>query len=981
MTRAAMIALFVALLLAEAGRADDAIPRHVAQQGEDQGDCSLPVRPCRTIQYAVSVAGKGDQVRVAGGVYGLTDVLDAIGFVASAVDVQGGFDRFDHFLRQAPVANRTTLTGVPVAFRDALQARGFQVIVDRKGLDAAGRAALAGFQASQTSSAGADCVDNEAGDYGCDNVDLLSHVALSDLSSRPAVAADVWGFVDLNTEREYALLGVENGLAVIDVTEPTAPFEVGTVPGWVSDWRDVKVTQVYDHDAHRWRTYAYVSTEYGGRLVVVDLTELPNTVRLGRRSDTSAHNVYVSNVDYTTGVPLDEGRTPLLQVLGSALNHGAFRSFDTSDPLNLVPVAVSSGGYSHDASSMLVRDDRASACKVAGETCEVLLDFNEGHIEIWDFSDQHAPVLLSSTTYENAGYIHSGWWTEDGRYLFVHDEFDEVEAALDTTVRVFDLADLTDPALVAIWTGPTAAIDHNGYVRGNRYYMSNYTRGLTILDITDPTDPSAVGYFDTHPSSDNSSFSGAWGVYPFLPSGSLLVSDFYGGLFVVADRTRSPDRVRIGFAARSFGGEEGDEASVSVVRTGGRGAVGVDYAVLVGSAGDADVVAARGTLHWPDTSVGAEISRSIAVPLLRDDLAEPIERAFVRLSNPTGGAVLTDINMAYLFVGDAGRGASVGFAETRIAVDETAERLIATVRRLGSPLGGVSVDYEVGSLTALPGADYVDVEPGRLAWADGDATARTIVVPLVEDIEEEPGEQFEIRLSSPTGATLANDRVLVDINADGMAVTGFMLFDDETRQDLQPILDGKRLATDAVRGNSDVRVEVRNPVEVRSVGLTVDGSEEAHTDNDAPYVFRVLGNAQEGGYTLRATPYSENDLGGVAGEPLVVTFSIGDEPVPSSDASLRELELSGVDLSFHSDVADYEATVAPQVARTTVTARAAEGAAYKIDPDDSDAAADGHQVDLAIGMNTIEITVTAEDGEAAMNYAVQLIRPPFVTAP
>ncbi|MDE0419496.1 MAG: choice-of-anchor B family protein [Gammaproteobacteria bacterium] len=983
MTRAVIIAMLVPVLLADAARGDDAIPRYVAQQGDDRGDCSLPVRPCRTIPYALSVAGKGDQVRVARGTYALAEVLDAIEVVGSAVDVQGGFDRFDHFLRQAPATNRTTLTGVPVAFRDALQARGFQVVVDRKGLDAADRAALAGFQASRTSSAGADCIANSAGAYPCDNVDLLSHVALSDLSSKPGVAADIWGFVDLNTEREYALLGVENGLAVIDVSDPTAPFEVGTVPGSVSDWRDVKITQRYDDAAHRWRTYAYVSTEYGGRLVVVDLTELPNRVRLGRRSDTSAHNVYVSNVDYTTGVPLDESRTPpLLQVLGSAFNRGAFRSFDTSDPLNLVEVAVSPRGYSHDATSMLVVDDRTSACKTDTEACEVLLDFNESHIEIWDFSDQHAPKLLSSTTYENAGYVHSGWWTEDGRYLFVHDEFDESDADLDTTVRVFDLADLTDPRLVKVWTGPTAAIDHNGYVRGNRYFMSNYTRGLTILDITDPADPSAVGFFDTHPSSDNASFSGAWGAYPFLPSGNVLVSDFSGGLFVLADRTRSSEGVRIGFAARSFGGEEGDEVAVTVERTGSGGAVGVDYAVLVGSADSADIEAVTGTLHWPETSVDAEVSRSIAVPLLRDDLAEPIERAFVRLSNPTGGAVLTDVNMAYVFVGDAGRGPSVGFAATQMAVDETAGRLIATVRRLGSPLGAASVDFNVGSLTALPGADYVEVQPGRLSWTDGDATARTIVVPLVTDNEEEPRERFEIRLSSPTGATLGTDRILVDINGDGSAVTGFMLYDNATRQDLQPILDGKRLATHAVPGNTGIRVEVKKPNGVQSVGLTVDGAAETHTDNDAPYVFHILGDAPAGDYTLRATPYPENDLGGVAGEPLAVTFSVGDEPdVPSTDASLLQLELSGIDLRFDTDVASYEATVGPQVARTTVSASAAAGATYVIGPDDADAHTHGHQVDLAIGATAIDVAVTAEDGEATKTYTVAVFRAPFTTGP
>ena len=981
MPRVLVVALCVPFLLVDAARGDDAIPRYVAQQGEDRGDCSLPVRPCRTIQYAVSVAGKGDQVRVAGGTYQLTEVLDALQVVASAVDVQGGFDRFDHFLRQAPASNRTTLTGVPVAFRDRLQARGFQVVVDRKGMDAADRAALAGFRTTLTSSDDADCVDNAAGGFACDNVDLLAHLALADLSSSPRVAADVWGFVDLNTEREYALLGVLNGLAVVDVTDPTAPFEVGTVPGVPSGWRDVKVSQRYAADVDRWRTYAYVSAESGGRLVVVDLTQLPNRVALGRRSDTSAHNVYVSNVDYTTGVPLDEGRTPpLLHVLGSADNLGAFRSFDIGDPLNLVQVAMSTGGYSHDATSVLVTDDRVSACKANTDTCEVLLDFNETEIELWDFSDQHAPVLLSSTTYDNVGYVHSGWWTEDGRYLFVHDEFDENQADLDTTVRVFDLADLTDPQLVKTWTGSTAAVDHNGYVRGSRYFMSNYTRGLTILDITDPADPVEVGYFDTYPSSDDGAFSGAWGVYPFLPSGNLLVSDFGGGLFILGDRTRTSGHVQIGFASRAFAGEEGDEMSVSVVRAGAGGAVAVDFAVLFGSADGADLVATTGTLEWPESSADVDTVRSIAVPLLRDDNEEPIERAFVRLSNPTGGAVLADLNMAYLFVGDPGSGTSIGLAETQIAIDETAKQLIATVKRLGSPLGQVSVAYEVASLSASPGADYVAVQPGELVWADGDATARTIMVPLIEDSEEELAEQFEIRLSSPTGATLADDRLVVDIRADGMAATGLMLFDDETAQDLQPITQGKRLTHDAVPPDSGIRVEVRNADRIESVGLTVDGTDETHTDNDAPYVFHVLGGSPQGRYTLRTTPYSEDDLGGEPGPPLSVTFAVSDRPM-SSDATLQNLEMTGIDFDFAADTETYDVTVGPHLASTTVSPTTATGATVEISPSDADLERSGHQVDLASGMNTIDIAVTAEDGEATRNYTVRVVRARFVTGP
>jgi choice-of-anchor B domain-containing protein len=85
-----------------------------------------------------------------------------------------------------------------------------------------------------------------------------------------------------------------------------------------------------------------------------------------------------------------------------------------------------------------------------------------------------------------------------------------MDHGLNTTVRLFEMSDLRAPSLLSTWTGPTGAIDHNGFVRGNRYYMSNYTRGMTILDISDTSAPKKVGFFDIFPISDNTSFNGAW---------------------------------------------------------------------------------------------------------------------------------------------------------------------------------------------------------------------------------------------------------------------------------------------------------------------------------------------------------------------------------------------------------------------------------------------------------------------------------------
>ena len=254
-----------------------------------------------------------------------------------------------------------------------------------------------------------------------------------------------------------------------------------------------------------------------------------------------AHNVYLGHVDYTTGVTLT-GSTPYAYIAGANRSSGAVRMLDLSNPT--VPVATSGSPfpgfqYSHDITSFVITDSRTTDCD-NHNPCEILIDFNESTVDIWDVTDKADPFRISSTSYPNARYTHSGWWTADKRYIFIQDEFDELRLGLNTTLRTMDLDDLTKPVISQVWTGSTGAIDHNGFTKGDRYYMSNYQRGLTILDITDPNDSQEIGYFDTYPAADASAFNGAWGVYPYLPSGTILISDIEGGLFLVKEVSPPP---------------------------------------------------------------------------------------------------------------------------------------------------------------------------------------------------------------------------------------------------------------------------------------------------------------------------------------------------------------------------------------------------------------------------------------------------------
>ena len=74
----------------------------------------------------------------------------------------------------------------------------------------------------------------------------------------------------------------------------------------------------------------------------------------------------------------------------------------------------------------------------------------------------------------------------------------------------------------------------NLIIKDNLLYVSHYYDGLWIWDISNPAEPTYVASYDTYPLAGGNSYKGAWGVYPLLPSGNILVSDMQYGLFVLA---------------------------------------------------------------------------------------------------------------------------------------------------------------------------------------------------------------------------------------------------------------------------------------------------------------------------------------------------------------------------------------------------------------------------------------------------------------
>jgi choice-of-anchor B domain-containing protein len=168
---------------------------------------------------------------------------------------------------------------------------------------------------------------------------------------------------------------------------------------------------------------------------------------------------------------------------------------------------------------------------------EVCFSSNENHLGIVDVTVKSSPLTLSTTTYMQLGYVHQGWLSEDHRFFLVGDETDEASFGVPTRTHVFDVSDLEAPDYVFAYEAAGVATDHNLYVLGNRVFEANYSSGLRILEFADLANSELmeIAFFDTFPDNNDTNFSGAWGVYPFLPSGLILVSDITNGLFVLSN--------------------------------------------------------------------------------------------------------------------------------------------------------------------------------------------------------------------------------------------------------------------------------------------------------------------------------------------------------------------------------------------------------------------------------------------------------------
>ena len=345
----------------------------------------------------------------------------------------------------------------------------------------------------------ASCANGSADGFSCLGVSLRSRLSLQSMNGN--TGNDVWGWVDVASGNEYALMGMSNGTAFVDVTNPDNPVFLGNLPTQTvsSAWRDIKV----------YRDHAYIVADGAGAhgMQVFDLTRL----RGQTAPQTWSADVVYGDIENTHNLAINED-TGFAYAVGTNTCNEGLHIIDITTPGNPLFAGCHAAFDTHDTHCVVYRGPDPDH-----NNSEICVSSAEDRIEIADVTVKSAPVTLSSTMYPQLGFVHQGWLTDDHRYVLVGDEFDELNFGVLTRTHIVDISDLDMPVYVAAYEAATSAIDHNLYVLGNRVFEANYTSGLRVLDIGNLASGELVesAFFDTFPQNDAVNFDGGVECLPF----------------------------------------------------------------------------------------------------------------------------------------------------------------------------------------------------------------------------------------------------------------------------------------------------------------------------------------------------------------------------------------------------------------------------------------------------------------------------------
>jgi hypothetical protein len=228
------------------------------------------------------------------------------------------------------------------------------------------------------------------------------------------------------------------GLMALDISDPLAPTIIGS---YYESGLPVKFAIQGD--------YAYVANRFNG-LEILDISDLEHITRVyHHRSGEVIYDIKVKNNLAFVG-----GEDPGLEIL------------DISDPMN--PVQISTAGLDGWGINIEIMDDIL-----------IVEDRWLGTaIETYDVSDAANPIYLDEYKLQNVDFFNMH---VNGNNLYVADH------GTSGDWFIFDLE--TPTTITQVGRFDSGGTAYGSWVENDIAYIADYSKGLLIVDISDPTNP------------------------------------------------------------------------------------------------------------------------------------------------------------------------------------------------------------------------------------------------------------------------------------------------------------------------------------------------------------------------------------------------------------------------------------------------------------------------------------------------------------
>lgn len=330
--------------------------------------------------------------------------------------------------------------------------------------------------------------------------------------------------------------------------------------------------------------------------------------------------------------------------------------------------------------------------------------------------------------------------------------FDHQNASLSNALAL--VVPRNDYNSLAYWIGYRQAITNNASLMNGAYVLwSKFGGGGSILlDLTTPS---------------TNSLDAA------LPIGATLDDSEYGiTITPLAKGGSSPNEyldVQITLPGRIqwttntyYADDDNGSVTLTLVRLGeSNNVISVNFGTtnLTAIAPD-DYTATNGTITW---AAGDISPKHLTIPLVQDFLAEDGEYFRVGLGD-VSGSVISNGTFASVFILPHFK-PQIQWSSGTFDEQSGAATVTLTLQRFSNTNDIVRLDFATADNTATAPQDYIATN-GTIIWGSGDASPKTITIPLVADYVAEAGESFLVQLTGVAGGTLIGGTLaLVEIAA------------------------------------------------------------------------------------------------------------------------------------------------------------------------------------------------------------------------